>query len=67
MSSIKAKDTTLEHIVRSFLHRNGFRKETEKQIFRNNLKEVTGQDRIFENTVYIKMLPFKSAVLSGVS
>ncbi len=25
MSRIKSKDTTLEHTVRSFLHRNGFR------------------------------------------
>ena len=36
MSRIKSKDTTPERIVRSFLHRNGFR-------FRLNVKDLPGK------------------------
>ena len=39
MSRIKSKDTTPERIVRSFLHRNGFR-------FRLNVKDLPGKPDI---------------------
>ena len=39
MSRIKAKDTTPERIVRSFLHRNGFR-------FRLHVKDLPGKPDI---------------------